>query len=155
MTLRNLLKIGLLAFLTLYCSFLRADDYKWASDDQLLSLVAVPVYDQQSHALTSVVVTFSDYTVGASAKPPKKDPYVYPAPQFTFPFTPPSAASPQQNVAAVPGSSTVNGTMEFRPLQSSKTSTFLFVNLLYGTDIVQTRSAQGSVLEVPLVSSGP
>lgn len=148
------LKILLLVFSALYGAVSQAQDYTWASEDKLLSLVAVPAYDPQSHALTSVVVTLSDYTVGAAAVPPTTVPYVYPAPLFTFPFVPPSATSPKQTVVPVIGSSTVNGTMEFRPLQSSKTSTFLYINLTYGVDVIQTRNAQGSVLQIPLISSG-
>ncbi|MCH9638947.1 MAG: hypothetical protein K0U40_05585 [Betaproteobacteria bacterium] len=143
-----LLKLLLLVLFALYGVVAQAQDNTWASDDKLVSLVAVPVYDPQSQALTSVVVTLSDYTVGAAAIPPTAAPYVYPA--FTFPFKASSAISPKQSVVPKTGSSTVTGTMEFISLKSSSTSTFLFINLTYGAG----KTAEGSVLKISLVKVG-
>jgi hypothetical protein len=149
-SLKTLLLFVCLAF---YGIVLQAQDYTATSGDNLVSLTAVPAYDPNSHLLTSVVVTLSDYTVGAAAVPPNLQPYVYPAPNFTFPFAPPAANSPAQKVTPVAGSSTVSGSMDFRPLKSSSTSTFLYVDLYYGVDTIQTRHWMGSTLEIPLSNS--
>jgi hypothetical protein len=143
------LKILLFVFFALYGAVLYAQDYTWATDDKLESITAIPTYDPQTKALVSVAVTLSDYTVGAAANPPSTTPYVYP----TFTYTVADITlSTEKTVTRQPELSTVNGTMKFLPLQSG--STFLYVDLLYGVDVVQTRHAVGSIIQIPLVSSG-
>ena len=143
-------KILVFSFFTLLGSVLQAQDYTWSSSDKMVSLTAVPAYDPETNLLTTVVVTLSDYTIGAAAKPPTEKPYTYPPPSFTFLFKPSSADSKEQIVKKVKDNSTVNGTMKFRSLKSSSTSTFLFINLTYGVETIQTRSVQGSVIQIPL-----
>jgi hypothetical protein len=134
-----LFKVFLFIIATLYGSTLQAVDLSWWSDDKLLSLTAVPSYDPNTNLLTSANVTLLDYTLGISN--------AYPV--FNFIFVPPSATSLSQNVLKL-SNTTANGSMSFSSLKSSTISTFLIIDLYYGTDTVQARRVEGSVLEIPL-----
>jgi hypothetical protein len=135
--------------IALYAAELRAQDYTWWSGDDLIKISATPTYAGQApFGVLSASVVVYDYTVGKSKSPPNDEPYVYPP--VVFPFAYPDVNSPQQIVAQVPDQATVNGTMEFRQL-SSPDFTYLYVDLSYGVDTVQTRRVNGSILEVPQV----
>ncbi|MGZ5006493.1 MAG: hypothetical protein ACXWFI_01155 [Methylobacter sp.] len=144
-------KLLLFAVFMLCGASLYAQDYIWATENKLERITAVPAYDPQTKALVSVNVTLADYTVAKAANPPSTTPYTYPSFVYTAAEI---AAGTEKTVAPQSGLSTVNGTMEFRSLPSSSTSTFLYVDLFYGVDVVQTQHTVGSIIEIPLTSNG-
>jgi hypothetical protein len=151
MKLKNLWMLVLIV-INLTILHTQAADLAWTSDDNQLSITVKPNYDPNSHSLTQAIVTLTDNSLVKINSSISEKPYVYPP--FIFIFTPLNPGnSPSQSVAAIAGEATANGSLEFRTLESSHTDSFLFINFYYGTETVQTKSAQGSIIKIPLTDS--